>query len=275
MTDGSAVWPGFLPGAPDTKRGYCMSGCSTACGPGSGKPCRCKHICGAQLSSLSSGKQRCAAKWILAAWLEGLVWSRCREFILNPGEYLEAARARLRDRLSEVAQLAERRRVLLEQLAGKDNEKERILLLFRRGHITLAEAEQQLAAIAQETARLRELLEFLKAQEELARAYEAHLTDAAVLLGRLRSELAAIEREDNFEAKRRVVELLIAGITIETEGTGRNKRARITIRYAFQEPESVADSNTLTQGPHPLKTPGSRRPTPHGDLTIGSGGPGP
>ncbi len=91
---------------------------------------------------------------------------------------------------------------------------------------------------------MRERLEALRAQAEVARAYEEHLTDTGVLLGQLREHLEAIEREDDFDAKRRIVELLVVGIVVETEGAGAKKKARVCCRYAFARPEHVAEATS-------------------------------
>ncbi len=199
------------------------------------------YRCGSQLASLAPGTPRCRAKVINAQWLESLVWNQCRAFILNPGEYLEEARRQLRERLSETSRIEEQRRALLQQLAEKDAKRDQILTLFRLNRLTLAEVDRQLEAIARESAQLREMLDALRAQVEVAHAYEAHLTDAGVLLAQLRQRLEEIERTDDFETKRRVVELLVVGIVVETEGTGKTKRAVVRCRYAFAKPDDVVN----------------------------------
>lgn len=83
--------------------------------------------------------------------------------------------------------------------------------------------------------------------EALAAATEAQLSDASVLLAALQEQVEAIEREDDFALKRRIVELLVHGIVVETEGTGRRARARVRVRFAFtgQEVAEFATARSL------------------------------
>jgi len=188
---------------------------------------------------------RCSAKPIDANWIEAFVWRDCREFINNPGAALADAQRRLRERLGQVAGMEDRRREVLAQIAAKDTERERVLTLYRRGRITIEEAEAQMESIAGESAMLREMLESIRAQESLANAQEAHLRDATMMLLQLQEQLAEIEETGDVERKQQIIELLVAGITMRTEGEGKQRTVTATIRYHFAEPRnSVIDSAT-------------------------------
>jgi site-specific DNA recombinase len=184
---------------------------------------------------------RCPSKAVKSDDLEREVWAGCREFILNPGPALAEAQQQLRARLAQTTDLDQRLRALQQQLAHKEGEREPVLTLLRRGRITLAEAEGQLDAIAQEMGVLRQAIDALGAQAALTAADEAHLTDAAAMLARLGDKLAEIEARDDWAQKREVVESLVARVLIETVDDGRRTRPKAVITYAF-EPTTAVDT---------------------------------
>jgi site-specific DNA recombinase len=77
-------------------------------------------------------EQRCYGKQIPADWLEAAVWEECRQFILNPGEALDEARKRLRQRMATSTTFEARRRSTLAALAEKETERERTLTAYRK-----------------------------------------------------------------------------------------------------------------------------------------------
>lgn len=206
------------------------------------------YRCGGQTSTIRPQPgSRCTAKPLPALWLEDLVWQDCRKFIINPGDALAEAKRQLEARTSQDGQLVAEQQRLHQALAGKADERERILTLYRRGRVTVEDLEFHLNAIEKETADLRTALGAIKAQQDLANAYESQLTDAEAMLTRLQERLEEIERTDDAEAKRQVMDLLVTGIQATTVGTGRTKRAHITITYAFSSQRTaISDTNTDT-----------------------------
>jgi site-specific DNA recombinase len=224
-------------------RAYC--GVPVRSGTGRGRPVTFYYRCNGQgADRLHRLKEACGARYIPADWLEAGVWNDCREFISDPGEALAEARSQLCERLSQSAALEEERHRLQHRLVETEAERERVMTLFRRGRATLAEAEAQLDAVNVEAAELRTRLDAMRAQDDLAQAFEASLAEATALLARLRERLEEIERTNDWEKKRQVVELLVAGISIRTEGGGREKRAGVTLRYVFGRPRAVVVSAT-------------------------------
>ena len=69
----------------------------------------------------------------------------------------------------------------------------------------------------------------LRAQQDVASAYEAHYAEARAMLMRLRERVERVEEEDDWETKREVVEMLVAGIRAETAGEGRSKMGRVAV----------------------------------------------
>ncbi|SRR5579883_311543 len=189
------------------------------------------------------GAAPCAGKAVNADALERAVWTHCAAFIRDPGAAIAEAQAELRARQAQAADRGAERARLTRALADKDAERERTMTLFRKNLITLAEAEVQLAAMAREQAETQALLAALDSETQLTAAAQAQLADATAMLGRLRDRLEEVERTDDWATKRAVVELLVRQVTVETTGTGRERRAVGRARYAFgPEVAAVAGS---------------------------------
>ena len=202
------------------------------------------YRCGSQLAAQQpDSRARCQAKPVSAAWLEQFVWEDCRACIRNPGEALVEAQRQLHARISQTDRLEGEQQRVEQALSEKATERDRIMTLFRRGYATLHDVEAQLEAIEQETAGLRTALGALQAQRNLVQAYEAHYYEAETLLTQLRNRLDEIERDNDIQRKRQVMEILVAAIRVDTEGMGRAKQAHVTISYSFT-PKRVVHSNT-------------------------------
>src|SRR5262249_4125215 len=129
---------------------------------------------GHSLSPFPHRRQRCGARIVNAQWLEDLVWQDCRTFILHPEEGLAEARRQLYERMSQTAQLEQTRGQYIQALAEKTHERDRIMTMFRRGRLSLTDAETQLDDIANEEGTLRRQLNALNAPKATAEGYEAH-----------------------------------------------------------------------------------------------------
>ena len=214
-------------------------------------------------SNLSRVAERgpCDAKLVNVARLEQQVWEDSRAFILNPGDALARAQAQLRERMTRTTGLEEQRRAIARQLADKEGERERIMTLYRRNRIRIEEAEQQLDDVARETSELQGMIQTLRSEEELARASEAHLASAAAMLATLRDQLEEVERTNDRETMRRIVEHLVTRIGVRTVGKGREKTAWMRIIYTFSSPVQYALYDTARRtsactGPMPTPCPG-------------------
>jgi site-specific DNA recombinase len=186
---------------------------------------------------------RCPAATIDARRLEETVWREVRAFIDNPGPYVEQAQQQLRERLATASQTEAQSKRLARELAGKEQERERVLGLFRRGRITADEAERELDAVAAEAAQIRDLIDSLKVRAEMAAAQEAYLSDVGAALARMRDRVDEIERTNDRAAKRELIELLAPSIVIQTEILGRAKvrqRKRLSVRLTLAFRSEVA-----------------------------------
>jgi site-specific DNA recombinase len=230
------------------------AGCGRSYVGGTGTTHR-QYRCASRLTTNRGVERRCDAKALPADWLEAAVWDECRSFILNPGEALDEARRKLRERMTESAGFDERRRTLLGQLAEKETERERVLTLFRRGTISDAEAERELDSIGREAANIRELIESLRSQTALIEAQEAFLTDSAALLGRLRDEVHDIDATNDLARKRDVIERYVRTVTVDSRRIGPRKLEADVRVFLRLKPEPIAVDNTTHR---PLAAPSAQ-----------------
>jgi site-specific DNA recombinase len=209
---------------------------------------RCNAI-GGQSVVRSTG--RCTSGVVSADNLERTVWQSVRKFADHPDEYIAAAQRQLRERLADVSRADEERKRLARELAGKEQERERVLDLFRRGRITSAECDRDLDKVAAETRELREMLDALRTRAEMAAASEAYLSDVGVALAQMRDRMDEIDATNDRAAMREQIELLVPRIVLHTEIVGATakgrtiKRVTARLTLAFQsEPEVVSITNS-------------------------------
>jgi site-specific DNA recombinase len=211
------------------------------------------YRCNGQLAAkCTTASERCKAKVIPAGWLEELIWQDCVAFISDPGDTLAKAQAQLRERLGEAARGVVEQQRLQRALADLEGDKDRVLVLYRKGRIPLADAEHQLDAIQSEASELRRELDGIRAQAELASAVEARVAEATIMLGRLRARLDDIQRTNDLAGKRSIIEALVSRVVVTTVGQGRHKQAHLTLSYVFGDPGVV---DTTRPGPTRTQRP--------------------
>jgi site-specific DNA recombinase len=183
-----------------------------------GKPVYRCNATGGQSAYQPHG--RCDSAVVDAATIEQAVWQEVRAFVDHPEEHIAEAQRQLRQRLADVTRAEDERKRLARDLAGKEQERERVLDLFRRGRITSAECDRDLDKVAAEARDLREMLDALRTRAEMAAASEAYLSDVSVALGQMRGRMDEIEATDDRAAMREQIELLAPRIVIRTEIMG-------------------------------------------------------
>jgi site-specific DNA recombinase len=160
-------------------------------------------------------------------WIEPLIWDRCRAFIQNPDAALLKAREQLRERLQASTHFDDERSRLQHAVGEKALERDRVMTVFRRGVITVADLEGQLAAIASEEAALRQQLAQLEARQQTTDTLERYYLEAHTLLTSLQEKADLIDRTNAIEIKRQVIEALVGDILVESDGT-----VRFTYRFS-------------------------------------------
>ena len=207
------------------------------------------YRCNSQVPSVNpEHAARCKAKYLPASWLEDLVWEDCRRIILEPGEALEEAREQLQKQQKDTATVEAERKRLEKAVSAKESERERVMTLFRKDLVTLAEAESQLETVRQEQDSLLDSLNSLRSQEEMSKAYQDRYIEAESLLRRLKEQIEDNERENDWDYKRMIVEGLGVRVNVHTVGEGSRKRAQITISYTLGN-EVVSSSGSYGRTP--------------------------
>ena len=175
------------------------------------------------------------APYVRAEWLEETLWADIKTFLENPGEVLERVRHQMGSE-DDTGELEARRTDLEKRLAAKQAEKDRYIRLYAQEHISEAELDVYLADLKNQTENLRLLAESVEAalsqkreQRELAETTHAWLVT-------LRERLSEVEKdsEEAYRARRRLVELLVAGITVGRKEDG---SPTIQVTYRFGPPE--------------------------------------
>jgi len=252
----------------NAKREYLLRGlvkcqCGTAyVGTQSGqKPVyRCNTITG---RSAYRPNGPCTAGVVSAVSLEEAVWKEVRGFVDHPDEHIAEAQRQLRERLADAGRIEEERRGLTRDLAGKEQERERVLDLFRRGRITTAECDRDLDKVNEETRKIRELLDAIRTRAEMTAASEAYLSDVGAALARMQGKMDEIERTNDRAAMREQIELLAPRIVVRTEILGTRpsgraiKRASALVTLAYRSKPAVV---SITNGPGTKSTCGPRQP---------------
>ena len=174
--------------------------------------------------------KRCASKDINGQYLENLIWRDLRHFLQDPGEVVTVLASKLSAQVPDSPRLAQRSEQIQHLLKDNQEQRDRILSLYRRGRIDEFSLETQLNDIQAEADALR------REQLEISDAYPnaqdtvAHLTDAAELLRQLRTRL---DQRFSWDLKRQLFETLVGGITINTIDQNGTRESVVTVRYRF------------------------------------------
>jgi site-specific DNA recombinase len=213
----------------------CGYGCSGHATWGKGK--RCSYyscITNKPGKALKTPPHR--APYVRAEWLEETVWADVRSFLKNPGEVLERVREQMGGDDDGAGELEARHTDLEKRIAAKQAEKDRFVRLYAQGHISEEELEVYLADLKNQTENLRLLADSVGADLSQQRESREIAETTHAWLVTLRERLSEVEAEteEAYRARRRLVELFVAGIAVGRKGDGSPK---IEITYRFGPPE--------------------------------------
>ncbi|MFN0168661.1 MAG: recombinase family protein [Bryobacteraceae bacterium] len=202
---------------------------------------------GAHSPSIYAGRGRCESKAVRGDHLEAQVWSDVESFLRNPEPVLQ----QLQERLQSDAKGSEQIRAQVARLEGllaqKATERSRVVGLYRRGRLTDADLDAQMDEIGKEEATLEARVAELRGKIAGADSIGATLSSAETLLAKLRKRL---DQPVSWEQKRQLIEVLVAGIQVDTVEECGVKQAKTTVSYRFAEPDQ----------PMPLVLPQSYSP---------------
>jgi site-specific DNA recombinase len=171
---------------------------------------------------------RCSSPNIPAR-LEDTVWAEIEQFARNPGEVLLELETKHGERTSLIEQLEIERNALSRELAGKDDEKDLILGLYRTRRITQSKVDQQFADIDAQSRALQERIIFLEQRINGMQYAEQQARTLETLLSDLRQR---IDAGLSFAEKRYITMQWVDSIVI--------KDGQVYVVYLFQKPDSVA-----------------------------------
>lgn len=189
---------------------------------------------GAHSPSVYSKTGRCQAKAVRGEHLEQQVWSDVETFLRNPEPVLQQLQARLESDAKGSDQTRKQVNRLEGLLAQKAAERSRVVGLFRRGRLTDADLDAQMDEIGKEETALETQVAELGGRIAGADSITASLGSAQALLEKLRKRL---DEPVSWELKRRLIEVLVAGVRVETVEECGVKQARTTVTYRFSQPD--------------------------------------
>jgi site-specific DNA recombinase len=205
-------------------------------------------------------RKRCDSGHIRGKELEDLVWGDIRSFLYSPEEILNELAAKLELRLVNAEALQGEFHALESEIRALDDQRAGLYRLFRRGNMSEADLDRQLAELVGEEETFKAEAERLRGELDKARNATRALSSAEALLAKLRAKVDAEEKlaeeagggegngsEISWATKRRIVENLVQSIWIRSVPNlelvsgkrGKSRRAtkfiaQITIRYSFE-----------------------------------------
>ncbi|MGC9998475.1 MAG: recombinase family protein [Bryobacteraceae bacterium] len=189
---------------------------------------------GAHSPSVYGAGERCRAKAVRGDYLETQVWSDVEMFLRNPQPVLEQLHARLESDAQGSDQIRKQVTRLEGLLAQKATERSRVVGLYRRGRLTDADLDAQMEEVGKEEAALEAQLAELRGRIVGADSVGATVTSAEALLAKLRKRL---DEPVSWEMKRRLVEVLVAGVRVDTVEECGVRQSKIAVTYRFSEPD--------------------------------------
>jgi site-specific DNA recombinase len=189
---------------------------------------------GAHTPSVYAKTGRCQAKAVRGDQLEEQVWSDVESFLRNPEPVLARLQARLNSDANGLDQTRKQVARLEGLLAQKATERSRVVGLYRRGRLTDADLDAQMDEIGKEETALEGQIAELGGKIAGADSIAGNISSAQALLAGLRKRL---NQPVSWEQKRRLVEVLVSGIRVETVEEDGVKQTRTTVTYRFSQPD--------------------------------------
>ena len=189
---------------------------------------------GAHSPSVYWAHGRCTSKAVRGDILEQQVWSDVETFLRNPEPVLEQLHARLESDAKGSEQIRKQVTRLEGLLTQKATERTRVVGLYRRGRLTETDLDAQLEDIGKEETALEAQIGELRSRIAGADSITANVSSAQTLLEKLRKRL---DEPVSWEQRRRLIEVLVAGVRVDTVEECGVKQAKTTVTYRFSQPD--------------------------------------
>jgi len=170
--------------------------------------------------------------YVNAAWLEDLVWADVRRFLNDPGEVIVRVRDELGDE-GDTEELDARKAELSRRLAARQAEKDRYVRAYAQGHISEDDLGVYMADLKNQLDNLRLLLASVEGELSQKRE-QAEIADSTeAWLHALQGRVANVEdgTKEAFRARRQLVRLLVAEVTVGKKPENGEIEVRITYRF--------------------------------------------
>lgn len=175
---------------------------------------------------LNGNGGRCESASIRCAQLEALVWGDLEMFIYKPGPVLRQLESQFAE--AEKNSQSEKDIAKLEKvLASCAVEDQRNVTHLNQGVLTPEDFRRERERIAKQRAALETELGALRQRSTDVKANARRLQTAGQMLTKMRDQMD--RRAITFVERRRVVDLLVRGITVDTT----QGRPEVTVAYAF------------------------------------------
>ena len=183
---------------------------------------------------------KCDNKSVKADSIEEIVWNQIESIILNPNLALEKLYQAYDSTENTQTALEAERSIIEKALSEKENERNRILTLYRRGTISLDAVDAQLLQINTEEKHLKEQLENIHAQEKEKDNLQKRMHMAENLIHRLQH---VFNNPVSNDIKREVIKSLVWSVELRTEADGDKKLMHIKVKFFFDQ-NSVSFNRT-------------------------------
>jgi site-specific DNA recombinase len=184
--------------------------------------------------------KHCNAKNIHAEWIEEIVWEDCLYYINHPDKTIKELAASLEKNTVETKPVQEEIDQLKKAVLEKEEEKQKILDLFRRKIIDMNDVEPQLQKISNEKDALKERLAQL---ESIVNSNEMAKQQIASVEEQLTTFQTVVRSPDilSFEQKREIVKQMVKEVKVESIEAG--TQVRIFYYFTIAIPRTDRDSS--------------------------------
>lgn len=175
---------------------------------------------------------KCQGKAVNADALEEAVWKEIEKTLLNPNITLERLNQKYLNQEKRSAVLEAEKALVEKSVMSKKGEKERMLDVYRRQLISINDLESQLVKIAGEEKSLSVRLDELQSSAREQERVEEKLNKAGELIQKLQEVL---KNPLPWKVKRKVVQLLVWEVRVDTVVQDNKRKAEIVLTFAFDE----------------------------------------
>ena len=197
------------------------------------------YTCNGKRMYKKLGREKCTALAVNMDWVENEVWEDCMQYINNPNMVVEA----IEENQGKATESAKQIRLLEMQLAECENERERVMDVYRAKLITFEEVEKQLRKVADKKSTVQFELSTLKSRGEASATFDQQDT-ALEILSEIKKKLtdaSAVSLDLKFE----IFHTLIKKITAISTEDG----VTLKVHYVFGE-SPVSVNRTVTDSLH-------------------------